>query len=129
MNKYILIISVLLLVDSLYNLYYFKYNYLKLIKNRFIRYNEINIKLKEKLYNEDKNYTKIFIQFLVLPWAVMISFTKYFFILAFVSIFTYLVNNFNKKTYIAPEFVLLNEIILIISYTYIILNILNIINI
>ena len=113
--------STLLLVDSLFALYYFKFTYFLELKQRYVSQKNIPILYKNKLVREIQNdfgISRRIVQTLYLPWFFICLFNGLWILPIIVSIVIVFTNLFHKNAYISPFALFFNLIVSIMVYGY-----------
>lgn len=120
----ILITSALLLMDTLFSLYNFKYIYFLELKRRYAMQKHLPWRYKQKLEVEilrDGDGLRRFIQSLYLPWVLFCFILNFWFLPIITSIVMVLTNLIYKKPYISPMMLLFNLVIFFMVYLFTIL--------
>lgn len=100
-----LICSFLLLIDTLFSLYYFRYTYFIELKRRYAHTKGIPFAYQYKLRHEiatDSGLMRQLIQALYLPWVVFCVFASIWYLPIALSLTIFVVNVFYNKPYISP---------------------------
>jgi hypothetical protein len=102
---YLLIFSVVLLMDTMFSLFHFKYTYFFELKRRFSRSKDVPLAYRNKLRTEIKNEfgaLRTWIQFLYIPWMILCFLSPLWMLPFFITIVMFLTNLFYNKPYISP---------------------------
>jgi hypothetical protein len=102
---YLLIFSVLLLMDTMFSLFHFKYTYFFELKRRYANSKEVPYDYRQKLKGEIKKEVgtlRTVIQFTYIPWIVLCFLSPLWVLPVFLTLTMFLTNLFYNKPYISP---------------------------
>ncbi len=94
-------------IDVIYNLFHFRYYYLRELKYRFILHNQYTLpndyifKLQKEYLSEEISLQNI-INFLYVPWSVCLLFTSLWYVTVILAVINFVDNLLLKKAYISP---------------------------